>query len=1262
MAVTAKEITLKILADNTNFNTSVAQTTKKLEDFKKATKDASELFTSLSKQAAIATTAIAATGIAAAKLAIDFNAGFGMVQTLIPGATERIKELQQNVLDLAPAVGKTTNDLTDGLYEIVSAFGDSADSAKNLELAAKGATAGGASTKDAIRLLSAVTKAYGNTSNDAQKKVSDLAFTTVKLGQTSFQELAASIQRVTSQSNTLGVSQEELFAIFSSGTGVVGGAAEVSTKFSAVLTELQKPGERLAATFQALGVASGNELIEKFGGLQGALTALKAQADRTGEPISNLFGSAEAGKLALYAAGAGAEKFTTDLRAMQDAAGATEQAFTDATTAGPNAFGFQLQQAALHAQSFAIKMGQELIPSLQALLQPLFQGTAYLQQLDSATLQNLISVGKIVLSVTAATSAVMGIIPAIIQAKAAIEKVHGAFKAFDAALQINHIGLIIVSVTAAVVAIKELCAWLDRAAEKERSLRLAAMDENTAFMKKAQGIGALAKEYATLNAKQKLTNQESLRMKEIAQELAAITGQSAGVVDEITGKTVTRIENFVSGAHELAAIKASDLEHNKKVLNDLEKAEEVLTERVKEYGESTAWSIEEILERFALLPASMKTVTSAKEGLSKVRDEISKLKTDLRETEAGIAALKDVSKESFTPETTGVPEQERSLYPQEQTTKKGKEEKTQKERLAALDAMFQMERALLEKQNMSAAQKQAEKEKLEETHYKKRLDLLKTFHTENVTEQLKENGSISLTLEQSLVKEVGKAHQSIKDETAQTNNELARLADERHQKELETIKKTAYETKRSVNAEVALKKELGQIEGKTDGERNRNEHLARAQGYLEKQNELSREYLRLKDSGNAKETEKAEALKAQIVKLKEMEDAEKKAAGTLKNSFAEAAQKLVEAFSSVGNAVTQVMQSIAQVGKAVIDNKEAERKREQTLTIAVLEQEKNERILELDNELAERREQKQMEDAEREEATRNEAYEKQQAHSTRLIQELSGQFEAETNLEKLRNIEKQLEQARQKKAEEAAQKKEADEKKKRDKEARIAEVQLLNAKAQAEYEYALARIQTENAAGDASAKAAQQAAAWQKAQGIVAMAIKAAIATAEAAVEFAKPYGIGVPSGIMYTAAAVTAAVQGGIIASQPRPPDYIQQPLPQAPRPIKFAQGGIVLPSKGGTGITLPGGSPGLVGEAGLAEMILPLNTPNLEKMFKAAGVHQQQDNSQQVSYNPSYYIEITQNQQESLEENMLNLLRSHDRELLHIVEDGKQRWYVGE
>ncbi|WP_252722554.1 phage tail tape measure protein [Treponema phagedenis] len=198
---TVRELIFKITGDNEKFKAAIDESKKALDDFNKKTKDVSELYGSIAKQAAIATTAIAAVGIATAKMAVEFNEGFGKVQTLIPGATERIAELEENVLNLSPAVGKTTKDLTEGLYEIISAFGDSADSAKNLELAAKGATAGGATTKESIKLLSAVTKAYGNTSFEAQKRVSDLAFTTLKLGQTSMSDLAVSMQRVTSMNN-----------------------------------------------------------------------------------------------------------------------------------------------------------------------------------------------------------------------------------------------------------------------------------------------------------------------------------------------------------------------------------------------------------------------------------------------------------------------------------------------------------------------------------------------------------------------------------------------------------------------------------------------------------------------------------------------------------------------------------------------------------------------------------------------------------------------------------------------------------------------------------------------------------------------------------------------------------------------------------------------------------------------------------------------------------------------------------------------------
>ncbi|MGF7110179.1 phage tail tape measure protein [Treponema pedis] len=1217
-----RELVFKIIGDNEQFNKTIEETTKRLDDFKKKTRDSNELFSSVSKQAAIATTAIAALGLAAAKMATDFNEGFGKVQTLIPGAKERVKEFQNEILNLSPAVGKTTKDLTDGLYEIISAFGDSADSAKNLELAAKGATAGGATTKDAIALLSAVTKAYGDTTNVAQKKVSDLAFTTVKLGQTSFPELAASIQRVTSQSKTLKISQEELFAVFSSGTGVIGGAAEVSTKYSALLTEMQKPGDRLAKTFQQLGAASGEDLISKFGGLQGALQALKNEAEKTGEPISNLFGSAEAGKLALYAAGQGAAKFTSDLDAMQQAAGATEQAFKDATTDGPNAFGFQLQQAGLNAQSFAIKIGQELIPTLQAFLNPLFKGIEYLKNLDAQTLKTIIGVGKIIITATAVTAAVMGVKKAVDAVKLSMIALKGAFAA-------NPFGLFVVAVTTAIVAIKELCSWLERAAEKQREVERQNLRAALSFPKEAESVIALSKAYIELSAKENLTAEEKLKLQKQTEELIKIAPELAGklsleengyknnleVLKEFNAEKIKEAELNIQNAKTAHGNIARIIADNEKHLELLKQTNELKTNARGDYA-------------YGINDAQIKKEEAAlKELIEKEKifsEEIAKNEILLAQLKDSKTALDAATKTDDSPDKIS------------EHAKKLKE----------LDDAFSREKEIIENRNTTEIQKDEELKAAEQKYYKDRIALLEHFHNENL-----EKGK---TFKQSEMEIVGKKNETIKTETEKTNAELNRLAEEKHKKEIEEINKTTEKTKRAVETEIKLKKEAGLIKGDNEKEKTKNEYLEKANEYRQKQNELLQEYLRLSSSENKNDKEKADAIKKQADNLGELSKEAEKSAGGIEKSFAKMADKVAGTMSQIGNAITETFANIAELAKSIINNKEEVRKQETAKRLAEIEREKNETLLEIDNELSDAREQKQIEDAEREEQRRNEEYEKRIAHSNRNLQELKGQFETETNLEKLRNIEKQLEEARKKKAEDEKRKKEEDEKRKRDKEARMQEIALLNARAQAEHEFTVSRIQTENAAGDASAKAAQQTAKWQKAQTVLSLTIKAAEQTALAVAAFPDPVSMAAR-----TAAAIMAGVQAGVVASQPLPPDYIMQPLPPAPRPIKFAQGGIVMPSKQGTGITLPNGNAGLVAEAGVPEIILPLNLPNIEKMFQAAGINNN-DNSSSLSYAPSYQMTITQNVGEDLGDKIIEAVKERDRDFFNVIETARQNWQV--
>lgn len=291
-----------------------------------------------------------------------FNASMANVASLMPGATARVNELKAGVQDLAIKMGVSTDDISGGLYQVVSAFGDTADSMKILEINAKSAKAGLATTTDAINLTSAVTKAYGDTSAEAVQKASDLALMTVRLGQTTFPELASSVGRVTPLMKQLGGSQEELFAVMATMTGVTGGAAEVSTQLAGALQSVMAPTKDTSELMKKLGFANGQAMIKGLG-VQGSIKALVGEANRSGKPLQNFIGSIEGQVLSLGLAGPQAEDYKNKLAQMGLAAGATDAAFAEQTT-GVNALGFKFAQIKTQAVVLAQKFGDKLAPGI----------------------------------------------------------------------------------------------------------------------------------------------------------------------------------------------------------------------------------------------------------------------------------------------------------------------------------------------------------------------------------------------------------------------------------------------------------------------------------------------------------------------------------------------------------------------------------------------------------------------------------------------------------------------------------------------------------------------------------------------------------------------------------------------------------------------------------------------------------------------------------------------------------------------------------
>ena len=342
---------------------------------------------------ATVTAPLVAAGVAAFKFSNDFNAGMANVASLMPGNTARVQELGESVKQLSIDTGQSTGTMTEGLYNVVSAFGDTADTVGILGTNAQAAVAGVSSVTDAIRLTSAVTKSYGDTSAQAVQHAADLGIMAVRLGQTTFPELAASIGSVTPLTRELGVSQEELFATFATLTGVTGGAAEVSTQLRGALQALLAPTKSATALFDSLGVESGAALIEQRG-LQGAIDALTAAAHATGQPLQDFIGSIEGQTLALTVAGAQSDTFKAKLSEMMGAAGATDAAFREQTE-GVNAAGFAWNQFKTTASVAMIELGDAVAPIFTQVIEHVLKLVEWFTALSPQTQRVIAVVGAL---------------------------------------------------------------------------------------------------------------------------------------------------------------------------------------------------------------------------------------------------------------------------------------------------------------------------------------------------------------------------------------------------------------------------------------------------------------------------------------------------------------------------------------------------------------------------------------------------------------------------------------------------------------------------------------------------------------------------------------------------------------------------------------------------------------------------------------------------------------------------------------------------
>lgn len=445
-------------------------------------------------------------GLAVTKAA-QFEAKMADVNTLLgKDSKEAFKKLNEQVLELSTQVPLSAIELSDALYQIVSATVPASEAMFVLEAASKAAIGGVANVTDTFNLGSAIVKGYAlewSQLND----VYDIVFQTIKLGQTTMSELSTTMGGSIPLASTLGVSLEELSGAIATLTGVTGNTAEVMTQIEGIMTALAKePTENLADAFENLGVASGRELIEKFGTLSGAMTALKGYTEEYGLEVTTLLGRKEAMIGFLSLTGAQAQDFANKTRAMYEATNESNQAFEIQMQT------FKNQASVLKnivTKAF-IEYGNAVLPTLKNTFEWLNKNATAIQGVAGVMLPTIVTMGSVALGFKGLNTVVAifgGTIDKMMTGK----------------------------ITLLVGALALIYNIVDKNVDKWQEAHQTLLDNIDSQSIAADRTEVLAARYKTLSEKQNLTTTESGELKKITDELNTLLGQVGLTVDDLNG-------------------------------------------------------------------------------------------------------------------------------------------------------------------------------------------------------------------------------------------------------------------------------------------------------------------------------------------------------------------------------------------------------------------------------------------------------------------------------------------------------------------------------------------------------------------------------------------------------------------------------------------------------------------------------------------------------------------------------------------------------
>lgn len=304
---------------------------------------------------------LAGAGIAAGKMAVDFESSFAKVSTLLDANVTDYGKYRNDILDASTDSKIAVGEFADAVYESISAGVDQTKAIGFTTDAMKLAKGGFTDGAKAVDVITTAINAYGLETKDATK-VSDMLITTQNVGKTTVDELASSIGRVIPTANAFNVDLKNVSTTMALLTKNGIDTAEATTYYNSMLNDLGTAGTKADKALREMSGKGFAQLTKEGVPLTGMLEMLKKNAESSGKSLGDMF-NAEASKAAMTIMKDGGVEYNEILVKMENSAGATQAAFEkmDATPAE------KFKGVLNSLKNSGIKLGEAMIPMITKL-------------------------------------------------------------------------------------------------------------------------------------------------------------------------------------------------------------------------------------------------------------------------------------------------------------------------------------------------------------------------------------------------------------------------------------------------------------------------------------------------------------------------------------------------------------------------------------------------------------------------------------------------------------------------------------------------------------------------------------------------------------------------------------------------------------------------------------------------------------------------------------------------------------------------------